>query len=58
LAASLDDIIVSVCRNYPWASPIYVGEMFYDEKDHNGLIYWYNDIEKQHKAIEALNKTK
>jgi hypothetical protein len=32
--------------------------MFFDAKDHNGLIYWYNDIQQQHQEMEAARKKK
>jgi len=36
-----------VIRNYPWASPGYVSQMYCDAKDINGVIFWYNDIVQQ-----------
>lgn len=36
-------MISSVARNYGWASPLVLNEMFTDKLDHLGLEYWYND---------------
>jgi len=30
--------------------------MFVDAKDYHGIIFWYNEIERQQEAIKALNK--
>lgn len=40
-------MIKSVARNYPWASPQVISEMFVDSKDFMGLEYWYKDAKEQ-----------
>jgi len=58
MAASLDNAIIPVCRNYSWASPQYIEGMFVDAKDIHGIAFWYNEVERQQKAYEALRTKK
>jgi len=46
-------MIKSVVREYKW-SPAIVGDLFLDNIDYGGLIFWYKDT----KEIEAALKPK
>lgn len=37
-------MISSVARNYNWASPFIINEMYVDDIDHLGLEFWYKDL--------------
>lgn len=39
-------MIVSVARNYGWASPFVLNEMYTDKLDYLGLGFWYEDSKK------------
>lgn len=55
---SLNNIIAGVGLNLGWASPECIDNMFVDAKDHHGLIYWFDRIEKEQAALDALNTKK
>jgi hypothetical protein len=39
-------MVRSIVRNYHWPPDVF-GGLFIDAMDHNGLVYWYNDIKAQ-----------
>jgi hypothetical protein len=45
-------MIRTVVREHKW-SPAIVGDLFLDEKDFEGLVFWYKDILKVNKELEA-----
>jgi len=48
---SLDAIIVSVARTFKW-SPKALMEMYVDDFDYQGLIFWYNDVKEQNDKLK------
>lgn len=46
-------MITSVAGEYPWAAPNVLGAFFCDAQDHYGLEYWYNEVVKIVKKIQA-----
>lgn len=52
---NINAMIVSVVRYTHW-SPKIIDELYLDDLDHNGLLFWYNDIKEQNKAIEQNKK--
>lgn len=50
LLHNLDNVIKSVVWEFKW-SPKEIDELYIDDIDHHGLIYWYNhavEMEKKH----------
>jgi hypothetical protein len=45
-------MVKSVVREYHW-SPIFVGDLFVDEVDEQGLVYWYNDVKEIVREMQA-----
>ena len=45
-------MIKSVARNFKWASPFVINDLYCDDEDYLGLDYWYKDIQAQHKELE------
>lgn len=45
-------MIVSVARNYDWASPLVLNDLYTDSLDHLGLEFWYKDA----KNMQSKNK--
>lgn len=50
---SLSNVIKTVGRSYSWASPNTIKEMYCDDDDYHGLMYWYKDVEEQNKELES-----
>jgi hypothetical protein len=44
-------MIKSVVREYKW-SPAIVGDLFLDEIDFEGLVFWYKDTKEIEKALK------
>ena len=47
---SLENIIKSVVWEFHW-TPFYIDELFIDDIDHHGLIYWYDFVLEREKEI-------
>lgn len=48
-------MIITVVRYYKWSPPI-VENLYLDDLDYNGLVFWYNDAQTQdEKAKKLLN---
>lgn len=42
----IDGAIKTIARYYKW-KPAEINELFCDDIDHLGLLYWYNDAKEQ-----------
>lgn len=49
----IEGVLVTLSRNFDWASPQVLNDLFIDDLDNFGLMFWYNDISQQHKEMEA-----
>ena len=52
--AALDNIITSVATEYRWTPPV-ISEMFCDDLDHHGLLFWYDHLREQ--EAERIKQT-
>ncbi|PXX26281.1 hypothetical protein C7967_11543 [Thalassospira sp. 11-3] len=48
-------MIKSVVRYFKW-TPETIDQLFLDDYDHHGLVYWYKDVEEQEKAMKNHKK--
>lgn len=48
-------MIRSVVREYKW-SPADVGDLFLDEVDYTGLVFWYKDVKTVHAELKEANR--
>lgn len=48
----LDPIIKTVVRYHHW-SPEVINNMYTDDYDHQGLLYWYNDCREQDENFKS-----
>lgn len=49
---SLNNMVKSVVREHKW-KPHEIDDLFFDDIDYHGLIYWYNDIKKVNNELKA-----
>lgn len=49
-------MIKNVVREHSW-SPTIVGDLFLDEVDYQGLIFWEKDVKEVEKALKPKGKT-
>ena len=52
---NLTNMIITIGRNFGWASPNVIDKMFVDADDWEGIEYWYKDVQLQHSEIEKKN---
>ena len=52
---NINTVIISVVRYTNWP-PSVIDEMYLDDLDHHGLLFWYNDIKEQDKAMKKTRK--
>ena len=52
--SAYNHIIKSVVNEYHW-TPHYIDDLYCDDIDHYGIIYWYNNILEMHKKIPKQN---
>ncbi|WP_181899555.1 hypothetical protein [Flagellimonas nanhaiensis] len=50
-------MIITVVRYYKWPPPV-IDDMYVDDIDYKGLVFWYNDAEAQDKKHKELMKNK
>ena len=50
-ARSVDVVIKSIVRNFNW-TPNVIDELFLDEIDYKGIMFWYFDLIEQKKKVE------
>lgn len=48
-------MMVSVAREFKW-SPGILGDLFFDDQDYKGLIFWYKDVEEMNKQLKDKSK--
>lgn len=46
--------IRSIVREYKWP-PHVIDELYVDDIDHHGLIFWYNDVLDMHEQLKKQN---
>jgi len=46
-------MIVSVVRYTQWP-PSVIDELYLDDLDHHGLVYWYNDAKEQDEKVKKV----
>ena len=51
-------MIKTVARSFKWASPEVLKNMYCDKEDFEGIIFWYEDVEEQHREIESKKNKK
>jgi len=44
-----------VVREHHW-QPQILSEMYLDDQDHRGVVFWYNDIVEVNKEMKTQNK--
>lgn len=49
---SFDAVVKTVVMEFHW-SPNIIDEMYFDDLDHHGLMYWYNHLKESHKKIKS-----
>jgi hypothetical protein len=47
----------SCVREFGW-EPRILGSLYFDEEDHEGLYFWYNDIDEVHKDLKRKESEK
>jgi hypothetical protein len=47
----------TVVREFHW-EPRVLGSLYFDEIDHKGLIFWYNDVVKVHEEMKKNREDK
>ena len=45
-------MVRTIVRNYHWPPNVF-GGLFIDAIDHNGIVYWYNDIKDADAELKA-----
>jgi len=51
----LDNVIKTIVRSTRW-TPHYIADLYCDDYDEFGLIYWYNDIKEQNEQLKKASK--
>lgn len=48
-------MVKSIVREHNWA-PNIIEDLYLDNIDFKGLIFWYNDVQEMVKQLESKNK--
>lgn len=48
-------MMITVAREFKW-SPGILGDLFFDEEDQDGLMFWYNDVLEMKKQMDSKRK--
>ena len=50
---SFDNTIKSVARTFAWATPQKIDNLYFDDHDHFGVLFWYNDSLEQAEKMKT-----